>query len=206
MSELWLTSDLHIGHVNIIAYTGRPFAGVDEMDEWLVTAWNEVVGVDDTVWVIGDVCMGQIDRSLARVSQLHGTRRLVSGNHDRTFRKSGIPQPTWEAAYRAAGFASIHHGTIEIDIGLTAPTLACHFPYSGDSHAGDRYPEHRPIDNGAPLLHGHTHGAWMQHRSMIDVGVDTWAGRPVSADHVATLLANGPAELQRLPWTAADGS
>lgn len=202
-----MTSDLHFGHINIITYTHRPFADVDEMDEALVQTWNETVRPDDTVWVLGDVCMGRIEHSLGLVAQLHGTRLLLSGNHDRTFRPArpvgatGAPPDRWERAYRDAGFAAIERGSIEIDIGLAEPTLACHFPYRGDSHADDRYPEHRPVDHGRPLLHGHTHGAWMQHQLMVDVGVDTWAGRPVNADHVAALLAAGAAELGPLPWT-----
>ncbi len=39
----WWTADLHLGHTNIIGYTGRPFAETAEMDEWLVDAWNDAV-------------------------------------------------------------------------------------------------------------------------------------------------------------------
>ena len=51
---LWLTSDLHFGHENIIRYCDRPFADVDAMNRALVDRWNEVVGDDDVVWVLGD--------------------------------------------------------------------------------------------------------------------------------------------------------
>ena len=206
MSELWLTSDLHFGHANIIRYTNRPFTSVEEMDEWLVTTWNETVRPHDTVWVLGDVCMGRIEHSLSLVARLHGTRRLLSGNHDRTFATSGAPSARWDAAYRDAGFETIAAGTIELDIGWTEPVLACHFPYRGDSHDGDRFLAQRPDDHGRPLVHGHTHGAWRQHESMIDVGVDTWAGQPVNAADVAALIATGPAERERLPWTRAVSS
>src|SRR4051812_27561867 len=102
----WFTSDLHFGHRNIIGYCDRPFRDVDAMDAALVERWNEVVAPDDIVWVLGDVAMGRIERSLALVGGLHGTKHLVAGNHDRCWtghRKVG----DWPARYRAAGFATI---------------------------------------------------------------------------------------------------
>ena len=38
MTRYW-TSDLHLGHANIIQYTGRPFADVDEMNRALIEGW-----------------------------------------------------------------------------------------------------------------------------------------------------------------------
>jgi calcineurin-like phosphoesterase family protein len=207
--SLFLTSDLHLGHANIIAYTGRPFDSVDDMNEGLIDAWNETVAPSDSVWVLGDVCMGNIDRSLALVRRLHGTLHLLSGNHDRTFRRHDgrvdKRSAEWDRAYRRAGFVSIDNGTVTIDIGLREPILACHFPYSGDSQGIDRYPEQRPVDDGHPLLHGHTHGAWRQNGLMIDVGVDAWAGRPVHADELAAMISRGPANEAPLPWTRHAG-
>lgn len=198
--ELWLTSDLHFGHVNIIRYTGRPFATVEAMDEGLIRAWNERVDTSDTVWVLGDMCMGTLTESLRLVRWLNGTLHLLCGNHDRPFRAHGEPRPKWEQRYLDAGFTSIHHGAIDLDIGLAAPVRACHFPYHGDSHDPDRFPGQRPIDDGRPLVHGHTHGGWRQHELMVDVGVDAWGGAPVAAGVVAGLLAAGPADLAALPW------
>ena len=198
--ELWLTSDLHFGHVNIIRYTGRPFATVEAMNAGLISAWNDRVDVADTVWVLGDVCMGTIAHTLPLIGRLHGTLHLLCGNHDRPVRAHGEPHPEWERRYLDAGFASVHHGVIELDIGLGAPVRACHFPSSGDSHDADRYPEHRPVADGRPLVHGHTHGGWRQHGLMVDVGVDAWGGAPVAAETVAGLLAAGPNELDPLPW------
>jgi calcineurin-like phosphoesterase family protein len=73
---LWFTSDFHFGHKNISEYAHRPFphgeAGVPAMDDGLVDAFNARVCADDDVWVLGDVALGRIDDSLARVGQLHG--------------------------------------------------------------------------------------------------------------------------------------
>lgn len=196
----WFTSDLHFGHENIISYCGRPFRFVHEMDEALIAGWNEVVAPDDEVWVLGDVCMGNLNRSLERVSRLHGRLHLVSGNHDKTFRRAGSPRLDWEQRYREVGFVHIHHGQVLVDVGLESPVRVCHFPSRGDSRDEDRYRQFRPDDDGSELIHGHTHGRWRQRGLQIDVGVDAWAGRPVGAATVARMLAAGPAELDALPW------
>lgn len=196
---MWFTSDLHFGHANIIEYCNRPFDSVWEMNEWMVDAWNETVQPGDDVWVVGDVAMGNITRSLTYVSRLQGRLHLVVGNHDRPFRRTGEPKPRWEAAYRDAGFESIHHGTLEMSLNVSR-LLVNHFPYVGDSREQDRFLEHRPIDSGAWLLHGHVHDTWRQRGRMVNVGVDAWAGRPVSAGTIATVIESGETCLDQLHW------
>ena len=51
---LFFTSDLHLGHANIIRYCDRPFANVGEMDAELIRRWNETVGEEDVVYFLGD--------------------------------------------------------------------------------------------------------------------------------------------------------
>ena len=201
----WFTSDLHLGHRNITRYCGRPFpdtdAGVEEMDEALVAAWNVVVGPGDVVWVLGDVAMGRIDRSLALVDRLGGTKHLVAGNHDRCWPGHGDPERTaaWAERYRSAGFATVvSHAMLTLG---GHEVLLSHFPYEGDSQEHDRFPGHRPDDAGGWLLHGHVHTEWRQHGRQVNVGVDAWGGRPVAATEVVALLDAGPRDLPPLPWT-----
>jgi calcineurin-like phosphoesterase family protein len=70
--ERWITADLHLGHANIITYSGRPFCSVDEMDECIVDRWNEVVAPTDRVLVLGNMAMGKIDHTLGVSARLHG--------------------------------------------------------------------------------------------------------------------------------------
>ena len=56
------TSDLHLGHANIILTCGRNlescgenFAAVEEMNDFLIRKWNEKVKEDDIVYILGDL-------------------------------------------------------------------------------------------------------------------------------------------------------
>jgi calcineurin-like phosphoesterase family protein len=191
---VWFTADLHLGHANIIGYSHRPFADVDAMNEALVARWNQTVGPDDTVWVLGDLALGRIEDSLAYVSRLAGRKRLLAGNHDRCWAGHGRRVEGWAEGYLQAGFEEIHQGELLFPLAGTA-VLASHFPYRGDSHDEDRYVDHRPADRGLWLLHGHVHARWRQRGRMLNVGVDAWDYSPVSAATLAALVNQGPNDL-----------
>jgi calcineurin-like phosphoesterase family protein len=78
--EIWVTSDTHFGHTNIIQYCGRPFANHELMDEKLVENWNSVVKPGDIVYHLGDVWMG--NQGYRHLHYLQGRKRLLLGNHD----------------------------------------------------------------------------------------------------------------------------
>jgi calcineurin-like phosphoesterase family protein len=192
VGRFW-TADLHFGHENIIRYTHRPWATVAEMDAGLVARWNEVVGDDDEVWVLGDVAMGPIAESLGHVARLRGRKVLVAGNHDRCWHGHGDRATPWVERYLDAGFAEIVQGTVPVRVGeLDVDVLAGHFPYEGDSHDEDRYTEHRPVDAGAWLVHGHVHERWQVEGRQVNVGVDVWDWRPVPEDTLVAIVGGMP--------------
>lgn len=82
MSNIWITSDTHFGHENIIKYADRPFKDVDEMDEALIENWNSVVKEGDKVYHLGDVWMSNGEKAYKNIRRLNGKKRLVLGNHD----------------------------------------------------------------------------------------------------------------------------
>lgn len=198
----WWTSDLHLGHANICAYSGRPYRQVEDMNIDIIDRWNDNVAPDDEVYVLGDVAMGHIPDTLPLVELLHGAKTLIPGNHDRcwpglrTKKKDSVDK--WAQEYSAAGF-TIMTGPVEVDMG-GSPVMADHFPYVGDSQERDRYREFRPPDRGLWLLHGHVHGKWRQLDRMINVGLDAWGGFPVAEEELLQLVTAGPAELAPLPW------
>ena len=79
MSKIYVISDTHFGHANIINFCNRPFANVDVMDECLVDNWNSTVSDQDIVYHLGDVAFSGAKEILPR---LKGKKRLVLGNHD----------------------------------------------------------------------------------------------------------------------------
>ena len=99
MAEIYVISDTHFGHANIIKYANRPFATAKKMNEAMVENWNAVIKPEDKVYHLGDVYMpGGVTQWSQFFAQLNGYKRLILGNHDngkdqvlqRTFEKIGI--------------------------------------------------------------------------------------------------------------------
>ena len=53
--EIWIWSDLHLGHSGTISVFGRPFEGPEDMDKRLFGVWRRTVRPDDTMICLGDV-------------------------------------------------------------------------------------------------------------------------------------------------------
>lgn len=86
MSKIFFTSDLHFSHKNIakLCPEFRPATDcIDELDEYMIEAWNNTVLPEDTVYNLGDVSfahnIGKIENTLGR---LNGKHHLIFGNHD----------------------------------------------------------------------------------------------------------------------------
>lgn len=99
--DIWLTSDTHLNHANIIKYCDRPFRDVVEMNEAIIEGWNSVVKPQDICYHLGDVYFAKHwtskiveDRAVEppkdvretqadyMLSRLNGSKRLILGNHD----------------------------------------------------------------------------------------------------------------------------
>ena len=86
MSNLFLTADTHWGHWGVCKFLTnegtklRPWNNPEEMDEAMVELWNQTVGVNDKVYVLGDYVINR--RALKTASRLNGKKCLIKGNHD----------------------------------------------------------------------------------------------------------------------------
>lgn len=192
---MYLTADTHFGHRNIIRYSSRPFADLEQMDGGLVDRWNDVVRPTDEVWHLGDVAMGDLDRSLAHVQRLHGRKYLVPGNHDACWPYSREHDSGQVARYTDAGLSVL--GVEQALVLAGEEVLVHHFPYRGSGEPRERYAQRRPVDAGRWLLHGHVHEAWRQRGRMLNVGVDVWDYAPVHIDRLSELIRNGAADQDR---------
>ena len=179
----WFTSDLHLGHENIIKYANRPIDNVSHMNEMLIHNFNSLVFPDDTTYFMGDVVMGPRRENLKMVSRLNGRKILILGNHDYPFDK-----PTWNGDYINAGFNEIHMllqlKDPEFD-GVGGSIRMQHFPVleAGvqDSEEEVRYSGFRLHSNDHLHLSGHTHlKEKIAAPKNIHVGVDAWDYYPVS--------------------------
>ena len=79
---LFFTSDTHFNHNKIIEFCKRPFESIEEHDKTLIDNWNSVVGIDDTVFHLGDFCFGGSPKWKQIREQLNGHIILIKGNHD----------------------------------------------------------------------------------------------------------------------------
>lgn len=157
MTNVFLISDTHFGHTNIIKYCDRPFANADEMDQALIENWNSVVSKNDKVYHLGDVTMST--KKLPLLEQLNGTKVLIRGNHDIFKLKEYVPY-----------FKDLR-GSHEI-----ANLLLTHIPVSDTQ-------KYRYRGN----VHGHTHEKNLPDPWYTNVSVEQIDYRPIALEEILKL-------------------
>ena len=80
---IYFTSDTHFGHSNIIKHCDRPFDNVHIMDQIIFDNINEVVGHDDTLYILGDFCFRGKKPIDYRLRINCRDVYLIFGNHDK---------------------------------------------------------------------------------------------------------------------------
>lgn len=169
----WFTSDLHLGHRNILRLANRPFSSLEEMHEHLVAAWNDRVRPGDTVYDLGDLVFGSPARAATVLERLNGQHHWIVGNHD----------PDERSRSKLAHlFASIsEYREVRLDGRLM---VLFHYPIASWHGAG----------RGAIHLHGHCHGSLvLDSQPRLDVGVDA-RGRLAGLGYAPGLLRGGPGD------------
>lgn len=79
--KIFVISDHHFYHFNIIKYSREEFNNVWEMNEYIINKHNHVVGSDDIVIFLGDF---SFKKSLIKeiLDKMNGHKYLIVGNHD----------------------------------------------------------------------------------------------------------------------------
>ena len=87
MPATFLISDTHFGHAGVCRFLRndgvtklRPWDTPEEMDEFMVQAWNDRVRPKDKVYHLGDVVINR--KHLTTLGRLNGDKVLIRGNHD----------------------------------------------------------------------------------------------------------------------------
>ena len=173
---IWLTSDLHFRHKNIIKYSTnrKKEFNLDENDidmlkkhdEALIRRWNFTVKKYDTVYIIGDFSFATSDETKKILGQLNGKKHLIIGNHDGSCR--GLDNY----------FESVSHikevtfkKTVFPFLEENMHCVMCHFPLLAWNRRM----------HGAIMVHGHCHGSLdgineQSEELRVDVGFDAKLG------------------------------
>lgn len=162
MSKIFVISDLHLGHKNILKFEHdgkplRPFLSLDEMHDTILTNWNKTVSAQDKIYVLGDICMRREYLDLFR--HMNGKKRLVLGNHDLF--------PTQD--YLEVGFQALYGARQINGVWLT------HVPM----HQGSVEQERVKIN-----IHGHLHATKINHPKYFNASVECINYTPVSIEEV----------------------
>jgi len=89
--SVYLISDTHFDHNNIIRYCHRPFRSVSEMNDLIISNWNNTVNQNDIVYFLGDWGFGKGSRPASYWrKRLNGKILSIKGSHDKKGRKYRI--------------------------------------------------------------------------------------------------------------------
>jgi len=155
--KIYVVSDTHFSHQNIIKYCDRPFKDEHHMNEVLIHKWNKVIKEDDVVIHLGDVGFGSINKIMDDLRRLNGIKYLVPGNHD--YGKHLIKYETNEI------FEVLRGGAVFFD----ESTILTHKPYK--KHMMEKAVTKNP---NTINVHGHIHNKTLQsfQKDFADLGVE----------------------------------
>jgi calcineurin-like phosphoesterase family protein len=162
MSNTFFASDLHLGHENSFAKFKnsdgnplRPFTSIDEMNETMISNWNQVVRPNDKVYFLGDFVINRKYMYLGL--RLNGSKRLVRGNHDIFCIKE----------YMDIGFSEVYGVRVLDDMILS------HIPLHPSC-----------VTRFNKNVHGHLHSNVLNDPTYLNVSVEQTNFTPISIDEV----------------------
>jgi calcineurin-like phosphoesterase family protein len=164
MSNVFLVSDLHLGHANICKFLRsdgtklRPWDDPDEMDEAIIARWNSVVKPEDKVYDLGDCVIKR--KYFPLLARLNGKKRLIRGNHD---------------IFRTAEYLEYYDEIYGVRV--LEDMILSHYPIARDSV------------NRATNVHGHLHGNDIADGKYYSVCVENINYTPVALEDLRLLIA-----------------
>ena len=173
--KIWFTSDTHYGHTNILKYCNRPFKNVNEMNNEMMSRWNNVVNDEDTVYHLGDFAFSRdLEFTLNILNSLKGNKVLITGNHDRK-----MPS---EIKRRFAFVTNYYEFKVQDDEANRGTQLIVMMHYAMRIWNKSHY--------GAWQLYGHSHGTLSDDPNAlaIDVGVDCHNYTPINYEQIKEIM------------------
>lgn len=167
--SIFFTSDLHLGHRNAIKHCNRPFDSVEQMNNNLISNINNIVGLNDKLYILGDFTAYGVKRGDGirfREQIVCKNVYLIYGNHDKDYQECHCFQGLY------------HYHEVKTDQGKV---ICFHYPIHVWNHK----------HHGSLHLHGHQHNkpeynTQNKENGLLryDVGVDANNYKPVSLEEI----------------------
>ena len=159
--RLWVASDHHFGHKNIIKYAKRPFTDGKEMDLAMIAQHNDRVAPDDVVLFGGDIGFANTAVVNKHLAKMNGYKIFVMGNHD--FDRDGSIK-TYDVDEQHL-FWEVPGLQEEFSLIFT------HYPLDG-------------LPDDIINLHGHIHDQMSDNPHHINMCVEHWKYAPVPFERI----------------------
>lgn len=183
---IYFTADTHFGRENFFKekYTERHniWADVNEMNEALIKNWNDTVGRDDTVFILGD--FSNIEDSLENLriwNRLNGKKKLIIGNHDTNKRLNIKHFPLGSVTFPSCTTIN----TPEWELFLS------HYPCVDWNNKNKWDEDGNKVGYNSIHLYGHVHTYQvpeLEGQRAYNVGVDCNDFRPISLEEILKKL------------------
>ena len=88
---IFYIADCHFYHAALNSKMDkRGFESVEAMNEYMIEKWNSKVTNADTVVILGDLSLGNVEETNELIHKLNGKLCLITGNHDKYMNKPGF--------------------------------------------------------------------------------------------------------------------
>lgn len=182
--HIYLTSDMHFGHRNVIRFCDRPFADEKEMCNGLIDNWNKVVGPNDFVFSLGDFSWWTGRHDVKRlVGRLKGRKYFIPGNHC----KEGMYELVDDSNFHECSdivvlYVRGQEGDPRFKDVKVYEIVLCHYPLTCWSHSNYancyQFFGHIHSKPGT-LLSEFGEELSIKPGKQMDVGVDRWDYKPI---------------------------
>lgn len=181
----YFTADTHFGREAFFSenWGERPkiWNNVTEMNEALIKNWNDTVGRNDIVFIIGDY--SDIDNSYENIkiwNRLNGKKTLILGNHDTDKRLNNSHFPMGKVTFPSCTSVTISNWEL----------FLCHYPTIEWKNKFKWIGNDNKVPH-AIHLYGHVHSKHipeLEGMRAYNVGVDANDFKPVSLEHILKSL------------------
>jgi calcineurin-like phosphoesterase family protein len=154
----------------VLRYCSRPFQTIEEHDRVLIENWNNKVGKNDLIYILGDFTLSTNNEVIkAYADQLNGRKILIKGNHD----KNKMPEGVFD---EITLYKEIRDGDYKVILFHYAIESWLH-RFSKDNRGEN--PKIKTIH-----LHGHSHSLTPIIPDRYDVGVDSQGYMPCTLKEI----------------------